>query len=140
MQPALVIYDHILTFTEEIRKIWSRRFTLASIIFLSNRYMSLAGYIVVMNFFVSNKVSKCAYMIMLDRLTYHFIVNQNTVVRSLWCLSDSWLTINPDIAFPSNVDCVSTQQFAKFSGSLVLINQIAIIGEILSPFFVLYDY
>ena len=87
MQTALVIYDHILTFTEEIRKIWSRRFTLASIIFLSNRYISLAGYIVVMNFFVSNRVSETAYMIILDQLTYIFIVNQNTVVRFLWCLS-----------------------------------------------------
>ena len=87
MQPALVIYDHILTFTEEIRKIWSGRFTLASIIFLSNRYFSLAGYIVLMNFFVSNRVSETAYMIILDQLTYIFIVNQNTVVRFLWCLS-----------------------------------------------------
>ena len=81
MQTALVIYDHILTFTEEIRKIWSRRFTLASIIFLSNRYISLAGYIVVMNFFASNRVSETAYVIILDQLTYIFIVNQNTVVR-----------------------------------------------------------
>ena len=138
MQPALVIYDHILTFTEEIRKIWSRRVTLASIIFLSNRYISLAGYIVVMNFFASNRVSETAYVIILDQLTYIFIVNQNTVVRFLWCLSE--LIINTVFAFPSNVDCFSVQIIAKLSGSLVLINQLAIIGGILSPFFVLYEH
>lgn len=42
-----MIYDHILTLPEEIRAIWLTRRTLASAIFLLNRYFSLVGYIVV---------------------------------------------------------------------------------------------
>ena len=58
MRLALVIYDHILTFAEEVQMIWRRRTTLSSIIFLLNRYTSLFGYAVVTYFFLNSKVSR----------------------------------------------------------------------------------
>ena len=47
-----MVYDQILTFSEETQKIWSRRITLPSAVFLLNRYISFVGYIVVAYFFV----------------------------------------------------------------------------------------
>jgi len=41
-QAALVLYDHLLTLNNEIRTIWFRPFTGASIVFLLNRYLCLA--------------------------------------------------------------------------------------------------
>ena len=43
---ALLVYDHILTFPGEVRFIWGRRFSGATVIFTLNRYVTLFGKIV----------------------------------------------------------------------------------------------
>ncbi|KAH9927694.1 uncharacterized protein B0H18DRAFT_875458, partial [Fomitopsis serialis] len=40
-QIAVIFYDHIITFTEEVQLIWSRRLTGASWVFLANRLLLL---------------------------------------------------------------------------------------------------
>ena len=45
---ALMIYDHLLTFGDEVRIIWKNRFTGVTVIFLVNRYFSLGAYLAVM--------------------------------------------------------------------------------------------
>lgn len=50
LYPAIVIFDYFLTFSDEIRTIWLTRYTMTSAIFIINRYISLAGYIVVVYF------------------------------------------------------------------------------------------
>lgn len=41
---AVLIYDHLLTFSEEIRVIWPTRLTSTKLLFILNRYVSLATY------------------------------------------------------------------------------------------------
>ena len=43
-----MIYDHLLTFGDEVRIIWKNRFTGVTVIFLVNRYFSLGAYLAVM--------------------------------------------------------------------------------------------
>lgn len=40
-----MVFDHILTLTDEIQAIWLTRCTMATVIFLVNRYLALVGYI-----------------------------------------------------------------------------------------------
>lgn len=58
---AVIVYDWILTFPEEIRVIWTRKMTGAKILFLLNRYLWVAGYLLqlMFDFYVglSNTVS-----------------------------------------------------------------------------------
>jgi hypothetical protein len=44
---AVIYYDHILTFSEEMHLMWSRPFTRGSWVFLLNRYVAFVGYIAV---------------------------------------------------------------------------------------------
>ncbi|GJE93785.1 hypothetical protein PsYK624_099470 [Phanerochaete sordida] len=45
---ALVIYEHSITFSQEMRVIWQRRRTLVSAIFLINRYNILCSAVIVL--------------------------------------------------------------------------------------------
>ncbi|KAI0783785.1 hypothetical protein C8Q75DRAFT_421111 [Abortiporus biennis] len=38
---VLAVYEHIITFDREVQQIWSRKFNLASILFIINRYSFL---------------------------------------------------------------------------------------------------
>ena len=42
---ALVVYDYILTISQEATVVWRRKWTGATVIFLSNRYLLLASII-----------------------------------------------------------------------------------------------
>lgn len=42
---AFAIYDHLLTLPEEVALVWTRKFTIVSLIFVLNRYMTLAKMI-----------------------------------------------------------------------------------------------
>ncbi|KDR75902.1 hypothetical protein GALMADRAFT_248681 [Galerina marginata CBS 339.88] len=44
---VLLLYDHMLTFGEEVEKIWSRPFTLPTLLFYINRYVTHFQYIVI---------------------------------------------------------------------------------------------
>ena len=44
--PAIVFFDYLVTFSDEVNSIWSRKFSLATAIFFLNRYVSLSGYAV----------------------------------------------------------------------------------------------
>lgn len=45
---VILYYDHLLTFPAEVQRIWTRRLTLSSILFLVNRYVVFGGYIFVL--------------------------------------------------------------------------------------------
>ena len=47
-QTAILYFDYLLTLTTEIRRIWTARFSGATLLFLLNRYVPLVGYIPVM--------------------------------------------------------------------------------------------
>ena len=48
--PAIVFFDYLVTFSDEVNSIWSRKFSLATAIFFLNRYVSLSGYAVLLYF------------------------------------------------------------------------------------------
>ena len=45
---AILYYDHLITFSEELRYIWKRSFSMASAWFLVNRYIPFLGNVVVL--------------------------------------------------------------------------------------------
>ncbi|KAH9916252.1 uncharacterized protein BXZ73DRAFT_105882 [Epithele typhae] len=55
---AILYYDYFLTFSLEVERFWSRRFTLVSFAFFLNRYVLLLGHIpVIFEFFGTNQSS-----------------------------------------------------------------------------------
>jgi len=42
---SFLYYDHIITFSQELRKIWKRRLTILNTLFIINRYTTFFGYI-----------------------------------------------------------------------------------------------
>ncbi|KAF9445271.1 hypothetical protein P691DRAFT_675977, partial [Macrolepiota fuliginosa MF-IS2] len=48
---AMLIYDHCLTFSDEVERIWKRRFTFVTVLFLINRYATIVEVIVVLEAF-----------------------------------------------------------------------------------------
>lgn len=117
---AIVAFDHIVTFPAEVRTIWKTRRTVASAIFIINRYFSLVGYIVV---------------------TYFQCVSQNTTVRSSSFMFKilHWHTLNSCSSYISLHDCTQIQpsfadserciKFSRFIAVLGLANQVAIVCE-----------
>ncbi|KAJ8585027.1 hypothetical protein M405DRAFT_853799 [Rhizopogon salebrosus TDB-379] len=53
---ALLYYDYFLTFPAEVKYIWSRRFTISTILYICCRYALLANLLYL--FAVSNVISK----------------------------------------------------------------------------------
>ncbi|RDX52294.1 hypothetical protein OH76DRAFT_1500807 [Lentinus brumalis] len=43
--PALIFFEHILTFGDEVEMFWKQKFTGATVIFLLNRYLILVSYL-----------------------------------------------------------------------------------------------
>lgn len=43
---ALLAYDHLLTFAEEVQFMWGRTFSGATVVFALNRYTTLIGKII----------------------------------------------------------------------------------------------
>lgn len=50
---AFLFYDFFLTIPMEVQKIWSRRFSLVALLYYLNRYVPIAGYIIVLAFMFS---------------------------------------------------------------------------------------
>ncbi|RDB18705.1 hypothetical protein Hypma_014732 [Hypsizygus marmoreus] len=48
---VVLIFDHILTFSEEVERIWKRRITGAAILFLINRYLTPLQFLVIIDAF-----------------------------------------------------------------------------------------
>ena len=44
--PAILYYDWVITFSEEVARIWKRRVTASSVLYIINLYSSLFGYMV----------------------------------------------------------------------------------------------
>ncbi len=42
---ALIFFEHILTFGDEVEMFWKQKFTGATVIFLLNRYLILISYL-----------------------------------------------------------------------------------------------
>jgi len=53
---SFLYYDHIITFPEEVRKIWKRRLSILNILFIINRYTTFFGYIPI-TYFIFNSPS-----------------------------------------------------------------------------------
>lgn len=45
---VLLYFDYLVTLPDEIRRIWGARFTGATVLFLLNRYVPMAGYVVIL--------------------------------------------------------------------------------------------
>ena len=50
---ALLYYDHMLTFPDEIKLIWCQRFSVISLLFVINRYLAFVCYIPVLVFILN---------------------------------------------------------------------------------------
>ncbi|CAA7269572.1 unnamed protein product [Cyclocybe aegerita] len=48
---AMLVYDHMITFSDEVERIWKQPFTGASLLFYLNRYGNLLEFIVILNAF-----------------------------------------------------------------------------------------
>ncbi|KAF8994599.1 hypothetical protein BDQ17DRAFT_1331078 [Cyathus striatus] len=55
---VMLMYDHILTFPEEVERIWKRQISGASILFLLNRYITPLQFIVILDAFHDPRWSK----------------------------------------------------------------------------------
>ncbi|KAI0630663.1 hypothetical protein C8Q77DRAFT_1160216 [Trametes polyzona] len=78
---ALLVYEFLITFDQEVELFWVPKFTGASILFLSNRYLLLLGYILVMceyipmsdaRYMLFTKPSRCAVMVK-SQSVIHFL-------------------------------------------------------------------
>ncbi|KAL5526964.1 hypothetical protein ACEPAF_8693 [Sanghuangporus sanghuang] len=60
---VLLYYDHLLTFPMEVRRVWRRRLTLSSVLFLVNRYVVFGGYIfvLILSSSLSDRVQFCKW-------------------------------------------------------------------------------
>jgi len=47
----MLVYDHLLTFDQEVERIWKQRLSAASVLFLVNRYVTIMEFIVVLEAF-----------------------------------------------------------------------------------------
>ncbi|KAF9445273.1 hypothetical protein P691DRAFT_805935 [Macrolepiota fuliginosa MF-IS2] len=47
----MLVYDHLLTFDQEVERIWKQRLSAASVLFLVNRYLTIMEFIVVLEAF-----------------------------------------------------------------------------------------
>ena len=54
MVAVLFLYDYLMTLEDEIRYVWSRKFTAASVLFMINRYVNLM--ITVLEFFEQSPI------------------------------------------------------------------------------------
>jgi len=57
---VMLIYDHFLTFSDEVERIWKQKITGASILFFINRYVTPLEFIVIINAFQDPKWTKQA--------------------------------------------------------------------------------
>ncbi|KAF5321748.1 hypothetical protein D9619_001272 [Psilocybe cf. subviscida] len=57
---VMLIYDHILTFPEEVDRIWKRKISGASILFLINRYVTPLQFIIILDAFHDPRWTKRA--------------------------------------------------------------------------------
>ncbi|EIW58126.1 uncharacterized protein TRAVEDRAFT_148174, partial [Trametes versicolor FP-101664 SS1] len=60
---ALLAYEFLITFDQEVEMFWVRKMTGASVLFLSNRYLLLLGYILVMCEYIPMSDTSCAQMV-----------------------------------------------------------------------------
>ncbi|KAF8815776.1 hypothetical protein BYT27DRAFT_6655343 [Phlegmacium glaucopus] len=57
---VMLIYDHMLTFSDEVERIWKQKITGASILFLMNRYLTPLQFIIVIDAFQDPEWTKKA--------------------------------------------------------------------------------
>ncbi|KAH9856355.1 hypothetical protein C2E23DRAFT_882429 [Lenzites betulinus] len=73
---ALLFYDFVLTFQEEVERYWTGSFSLASFLFFLNRYLSLLGHIpVIFAFFRSLPASQYVSQLSRSFQLYHFLLS-----------------------------------------------------------------
>ncbi|KAF9040753.1 hypothetical protein BJ165DRAFT_1549707 [Panaeolus papilionaceus] len=57
---VMLIYDHMLTFSDEVERIWKQRFSGATILFLLNRYLTPLQFIIIVDAFHDPRWTKKA--------------------------------------------------------------------------------
>ena len=55
--PALLAYEYIVTFDREVNLFWAQKITMASILFLANRYIALSTALMNMPWPVTSQAS-----------------------------------------------------------------------------------
>ncbi|KAF4615902.1 hypothetical protein D9613_011369 [Agrocybe pediades] len=48
---VMLLYDHMLTFSDEVERIWKARFSGATLLFLINRYVTPLQFIIIIDAF-----------------------------------------------------------------------------------------
>ncbi|KDR76722.1 hypothetical protein GALMADRAFT_21534, partial [Galerina marginata CBS 339.88] len=75
---VMMVYDHMITFSEEVEQIWRRPFTGVSWLFLINRYITPLQFIIVLDAFEDPRWTKasdhsCRLGDPLDHTSYNFV-------------------------------------------------------------------
>jgi len=70
---TILFYDHILTFSDEIHKIWNRKHSFISTLFIINRYTTSLGYIPITYFIFHSPPDPAMYVADLKLADSRFI-------------------------------------------------------------------
>ena len=68
MLAALLVYEYIITFDRELRHIWQRKLSSATVIFVLNRYTILALYLVNLVRYLNPASANCAVLVRVSQV------------------------------------------------------------------------
>ncbi|KAF8532566.1 hypothetical protein JB92DRAFT_602234 [Gautieria morchelliformis] len=122
---ALYFYDHLLTFSDEVDKIWLQPFTFASLLFYINRYFTHGQFIILNNFMKQRGPMQCngimkfpgagtlclvaiAELIMILRVYAIYLANKYVLVFLLSILSGQIITEAWGVQFSIRIPQPST--------------------------------
>lgn len=102
MWAALLAYEYIITFDRELRHIWQRKLSSATIIFVLNRYTVLALYFVNLVRYLNPASANCAVLV---RVSQVLTILPYIVWASTYCTQvRTWLTL----MLPNTPSCQSS--------------------------------
>ncbi|EJD03110.1 uncharacterized protein FOMMEDRAFT_156482 [Fomitiporia mediterranea MF3/22] len=108
---VILYYDFVLTFHQEIQRIWKQKISIVSCIFVLNRYLTCLGYIPIVYFLFNSPTSDKAY------------------VPSRVLAESHWLNI---------ICCLRCTAFARFPGALSTITQSFVVVILIMRVYALY--
>ncbi|KAI0701048.1 hypothetical protein BC835DRAFT_1303840 [Cytidiella melzeri] len=91
---ALVVYEHLITVSREVRNVWSRKFSGAAVLFALNRYLLLV-YILVQNVPVSTSEG-C----FISLRTFDTIIELQALVSAIFSALRVYAIWNRNLVFP----------------------------------------
>jgi len=78
---TVLYYDHIITFSEEVGKIWNRKISFINTLFIINRYITSLGYIPIAYFMFHSPPETAMCVVDLDFDDLH-ITHDNLDVKT----------------------------------------------------------